>query len=76
MECPKCQSDRMHRIKREGLLRVTLAPLFGFFPWRCSVCRTERLIRTRGLRRRLHEPAGEHDTSGRSNEQLQRESVS
>jgi hypothetical protein len=55
MVCPKCQSHRMHRIPRKGFLRTALAPIFGFYPWRCSVCRTEKLLRTRGTRRRTHD---------------------
>jgi hypothetical protein len=41
----------MHRIKREGFLRVKLAPLFGFYPWRCSACGTEHMFRDRGERK-------------------------
>ena len=51
MVCSKCQSQRMRRIRREGFVRVILAPIFGYYPWRCSVCRTEKLVRTRGVRR-------------------------
>ncbi len=47
MVCLKCQSHRMHRIKREGVLRVWVAPVFGYFPWRCSVCRSEQLLKAR-----------------------------
>jgi len=76
MVCAKCQSPRMHRIRREGFLRVALAPLFGFYPWRCSVCRTEKLIRTRGIRKR-HESSDSHGTaSSHSAEQLHREPLS
>ncbi len=51
MVCSKCQSHRMHRIKRQGFLRVRLAPLLGYFPWRCSVCGTEQLLKARGVRK-------------------------
>jgi hypothetical protein len=50
MVCVNCQSHRLRRITREGFLRTTLAPLFGYFPWRCSVCRTEQLLKVRGKR--------------------------
>ncbi len=74
MVCPKCQSHRMHRIRREGFLRVNLAPLFGYFPWRCSVCRTERLLRTRGARRSSHESTVQRlDAPVAPVEQLRRE---
>jgi len=48
MICPKCTSYRIRRIKREGFLRRSLAPLFGFYPWRCSTCGTVQLLKTRG----------------------------
>jgi hypothetical protein len=48
MICPKCTSYRIRRIKREGFLRTSVAPLFGFYPWRCSTCGTVQLLRTRG----------------------------
>ena len=48
MFCTKCHRDRMRRIKREGFLQVWLAPLFGYYPWQCSNCATEHLLRARG----------------------------
>lgn len=48
MFCTKCQSERMRRIKREGFLHIRVAPLFGYYPWRCSTCATVQLIRARG----------------------------
>jgi hypothetical protein len=41
----------MRRIKREGILRKWLAPLFGYFPWRCSSCQVEKLLKSRGKKR-------------------------
>jgi hypothetical protein len=38
----------MRRIKREGFMRKVLLPFFGFFPWRCSYCQEEHLLRVRG----------------------------
>jgi hypothetical protein len=52
----------MRRIKREGFLRKNLAPLFGFYPWRCSICGTVQLLRARGERkstRNADNPRGE-----------------
>jgi hypothetical protein len=62
MICTKCKSYRIRRIKREGFLRRKLAPLFGFFPWRCSTCGTVQLLRARGRparRRNASNPHGE-----------------
>jgi len=54
MVCPKCQSSRMHRLRREGFLEKKVVPLFGYFPWRCSDCKAELFLRARndrGVRR-------------------------
>jgi hypothetical protein len=51
----------MHRIRREGFLRVKLAPLFGFYPWRCSSCGAEHMFRERGERKRKPDPDNAHE---------------
>jgi hypothetical protein len=38
----------MRRIKREGFLRKIFLPMLGFYPWRCSYCQEEHLLRERG----------------------------
>lgn len=60
MVCPKCKSPRIHRVKREGFVRVKLAPLFGYFPWECAACGKKQLLRTRGKRSSSH-----HKSHGR-----------
>jgi hypothetical protein len=52
MHCAKCQSHRMRRIVRVGFLRKVLAPIFGYYPWRCSACLTEVMLHSRGKKRR------------------------
>ncbi len=62
MICTRCKSLRMRRIKRQGFLRKMLAPLFGYYPWRCSTCGTVQLLKARGQRTRAqdaHHPQGE-----------------
>jgi len=61
MMCSKCRCHRMHRIRREGFLRVKLAPLFGFYPWRCSSCGAEHMFRERGERKRKPDPDNAHE---------------
>ena len=73
MMCPECQSHRIRRLTRRGFFRARLAPLFGYYPWRCSSCGTEQLLRARGERKRKHDegnPQGE--APGNSPDQLQR----
>jgi predicted Zn-ribbon and HTH transcriptional regulator len=47
MRCPRCQSNKIHRLRREGFVEQKLAPLFGYFPWRCPDCKAELLLRVR-----------------------------
>jgi len=47
MECPKCKSSKLHRIRRNGILRRLFFPLFGYFPWRCFSCNRERMLKIR-----------------------------
>jgi hypothetical protein len=50
MVCPKCQGNRMHRLMRAGFVELKVAPLFGYFPWRCSDCKAELFLRERDER--------------------------
>jgi hypothetical protein len=62
MVCTKCNSSQIHRIQREGFLRLKLAPFFGLFPWECSTCGEEQLRKGRGRRPRsrvANNPRGE-----------------
>jgi hypothetical protein len=52
MLCTKCKNPKIHRIEREGFLRTTLAPIFGYYPWECSNCGKVQLLKSRGNRRR------------------------
>ena len=42
----------MRRLGRAGFLQAKVFPLFGYYPWECSICRRKRLLRLRGKRRR------------------------
>jgi hypothetical protein len=47
MVCKQCQSDKLRRIRRVGFVHTRLAPMFGYYPWRCSSCGTVQLRRAR-----------------------------
>ena len=51
MFCPNCQSQKIHRVPRKGFFQSRIAPLFGYFPWRCKECNTFHQLRKRGMRR-------------------------
>jgi hypothetical protein len=71
MVCKICQSQRMRRLERVGFLHRRLAPLFGFFPWRCSHCGTVQLLRARGKRQSPREMGNPHrEAAGHSAEPL------
>ena len=70
MICTNCKSSRVRRIKREGFLRKKLAPLFGFYPWRCSNCGTVQMLKMRGRptrRRKAGNPPVEPGSIQRAN---------
>jgi predicted RNA-binding Zn-ribbon protein involved in translation (DUF1610 family) len=50
--CPNCGGDRTYRIERRGLLRRSVFPIFGLYPWVCKGCGREALLRKRNRRRR------------------------
>lgn len=60
MVCPNCHSPKMRRTKRVGLLQTKLLPLFGFFPWFCSNCKTGRWLRKRTERRSVPRPVTDY----------------
>src|SRR5215471_13589816 len=39
-QCLHCQSRRIHRAKREGLMEEVFYPLFSKYPYKCSDCGT------------------------------------
>jgi hypothetical protein len=50
--CPVCQSDRLRRLPRGGILRQYIMPLFGLYPWRCCRCGVTSMLKKRHQRRR------------------------
>jgi predicted RNA-binding Zn-ribbon protein involved in translation (DUF1610 family) len=55
--CPNCGGDKTYRIERRGLLRRSVFPIFGLYPWVCKGCGHEALLRKRNRRRRRRTPA-------------------
>jgi len=53
MKCRKCKwAGDLIRMKRAGFLEQKVYPLFGYYPWKCSICGVKRIIKFRGDRRR------------------------
>lgn len=48
MECSKCKTDGMYRIRREGFLHRRVYPLFGYYPWKCLQCEKIGMKKNRG----------------------------
>ncbi len=51
VHCRKCGSDRVYRVEREGFMEEKIYPLFGYYPWRCKICRDHVMVRKRKLAR-------------------------
>jgi hypothetical protein len=48
--CAKCGSHKLRRVERKGFLQKKVYSFFGYYPWRCSTCRTRFLLRKRDYR--------------------------
>jgi DNA-directed RNA polymerase subunit RPC12/RpoP len=57
VQCPRCGSDYMKRMKRSGFLQSKVCWIFGYYPWRCTKCLGTFLLRKRGQARRHRHPA-------------------
>jgi len=51
-ECPRCGSEHMKRTRREGFLKRRICSIFGYYPWRCTKCLGNFLLKKRALPRR------------------------
>jgi DNA-directed RNA polymerase subunit RPC12/RpoP len=61
VQCPRCGSEYMKRTRREGFVQEKLYSIFGYYPWRCTKCLGNFMMKKRGMHRRHQEiePAGE-----------------
>ena len=50
MQCPKCARGEFRRTARKGFLEKHIYPRFGYFPWKCPVCKYRTLHKNRGQR--------------------------
>jgi ssDNA-binding Zn-finger/Zn-ribbon topoisomerase 1 len=60
VHCEECGSDKVLRVSRQGFLRAKIYPMFGYYPWRCSRCGRDVLLRKR-RRSKMKENGKEHD---------------
>jgi transposase-like protein len=54
--CPRCDSENLRRLRRKGFLQGKIYSKFGYYPWRCTKCFSDFLLKRRGSRRRHAEP--------------------
>lgn len=52
VQCPRCGGEHMKRLRRSGLLRGKVYSIFGFYPWRCTKCLGDFMLKRRGGTRR------------------------
>jgi hypothetical protein len=43
-------------MKRQGFLRESVYPLFGYYPWQRRSCKAEILLKSRGQRKKRLSP--------------------
>lgn len=53
-QCPRCGSDCLKRMPREGFLQNRVYPIFGYYPWKCTKCLGKFVLRRRNLFHRHH----------------------
>ncbi len=46
--CPSCKRKSLKRKPRQGMLHRWISPIFGYYPWHCSTCGGNFLIKKRG----------------------------
>jgi hypothetical protein len=56
MRCRFCNRNKFERVTRRSLLDKFVAPLFGYFPWRCTHCHKTTLSKGRKHLRVVVEP--------------------
>jgi len=57
MECPECSRGEFRRTTRKGFLEKSIYSLFGYYPWKCPVCRFRTLLKSRGERLTDRDPS-------------------
>jgi DNA-directed RNA polymerase subunit RPC12/RpoP len=52
LQCPRCGGAHMKRMRREGFFKRRICWIFGYYPWRCTKCLGNFLLKRRALPRR------------------------
>src|SRR5208337_4072066 len=47
VQCPRCGSNYMKRMRRAGFLQERVYAILGYFPWRCTKCLGNFMLRKR-----------------------------
>jgi len=50
MQCEKCARGELRRTARKGFLEQHIYARFGYYPWKCPVCKCRKLLKNRGQR--------------------------
>ncbi len=62
--CPKCHSEVIFRVRREGFLQSHILSFFLIYPWRCGSCGTTSMLKRRtSSRSRRSEAPGANKTA-------------
>ena len=64
LQCPRCGAERIKRMRREGFFKRKICSAFGYYPWRCTKCLGNFLLKKRALRRTHLVPEQVAETSG------------
>ena len=56
MICQKCGASTLRREERRGFFQLKVFPLFGLYPWECTICREVGMYRRQFAEKRTRLP--------------------
>lgn len=64
LECPRCGGNDLKRVKRAGFVQERVYPIFGYYPWKCTKCLGNVLLKKRGQAKRRRVDTDQPETAG------------
>jgi hypothetical protein len=47
-----CGKQSLYRTSRKGFLQRVVLSRFGYYPWKCGMCKNVQMVKNRGVRSR------------------------
>ncbi len=59
LKCPRCGAGYIKRMRRAGFAQKRIFAMFGYFPWRCTKCFGNFMLRQRDAAKRHQDTAAD-----------------